>query len=195
MNSISLSTKPIAKTIEDIGFFYLCEKSLRSLKARRKSIVIPIGTLQFRVCRHRALLFKYLCDRLKPQGCEHVRGYLDFIPHAWNIILINRGSSKIRMVVDACRPLDIREETNLEYYCRYIPPSRTKVSPPIGPTSFPSVSSCGETPKNSVTSLIRLKYGSNEAVGKRSPGKAPAVHNNNWNECKARQKDTNGNTT
>ncbi|CAL8989730.1 unnamed protein product [Prunus brigantina] len=70
------------------------------------------------------------------------------------------------MVVDACRPFDIREETNPEYYCRYIPLSRTKVSPPIGPTSFPSVSSCGETLKKSVTSLIRLKHGSNEAVGK-----------------------------
>ncbi|KAH0994057.1 hypothetical protein GBA52_005540 [Prunus armeniaca] len=77
-----------------------------------------------------------------------------------------RGSSEIRMVVDACRPFDIREETNPEYYCRYITLSRTKVSPPIGPTSFPSVSSCGETPKKSVTSLIRLKYGSNEAAGK-----------------------------
>ncbi|CAB4292137.1 unnamed protein product [Prunus armeniaca] len=167
MDSISLSSKPIAKTVEDIGFSDLCEKSLRSLKARRKSIIIPIGTLQFGVCRHRALLFKYLCDRLKPRvRCELVRGYLDFMPHAWNIILIKRGSSEIRMVVDACRPLDIREETNPEYYCRYIPLSRTKVSPPIGPTSYPSVSSCGETPKKSVTSLIRLKYGSNEAAGK-----------------------------
>ncbi|KAI5347811.1 hypothetical protein L3X38_000698 [Prunus dulcis] len=66
MDSISLSTKPVPKTVEDIGFSDRCEKSLRSLKARRKSIVIPIGTLQFGVCRHRALLFKYLCDRLKP---------------------------------------------------------------------------------------------------------------------------------
>ncbi|CAL8073774.1 unnamed protein product [Prunus armeniaca] len=58
------------------------------------------------------------------------------------------------------------KDTSLQKLAAYITLSRTKVSPPIGPTSFPSVSSCGETPKKSVTSLIRLKYGSNEAAGK-----------------------------
>nr|XP_008391011.2 uncharacterized protein LOC103453242 [Malus domestica]XP_028947697.1 uncharacterized protein LOC103453242 [Malus domestica] len=168
---ISLSSKPVLKNVEDIVFSDLCEKSLRSIKARRKSIVVPIGTLQFGVCRHRALLLKYLCDWVEPRvPCELVRGYMDFMPHAWNIVSIKRGALEIRMVVDACRPRDIRVETDPEYYCRYIPLSRTKVYLPIrsspAPTSFPSMPSCDETLKNSVTSLVRHKYGSNEAAGK-----------------------------
>lgn len=56
-----------------------------------------------------------------PIPCELVRGYLDFSPHAWNIVLIKRGHSWVRMIVDACRPHDIREETDLEYFCRSAP--------------------------------------------------------------------------
>ena len=55
-----------------------------------------------------------------PIPCELVRGYLDFMPHAWNVILRRRGDSLIRMVVDACHPHDIREETDPEYFCRLV---------------------------------------------------------------------------
>lgn len=54
-----------------------------------------------------------------PVPCELVRGYLDFMPHAWNIVPVKQGSSWVRMVVDACRPHDIREDTDQEYFCRY----------------------------------------------------------------------------
>lgn len=58
---------------------------------------------------------------MEPQiPCELVRGYLDFMPHAWNVVLIKRGNTLIRMVVDACRPHDIREETDPEYFCRLV---------------------------------------------------------------------------
>lgn len=57
-----------------------------------------------------------------PVPCELVRGYLDFSPHAWNIILIKRGATWVRMLIDACRPLDIREEKDPEYFCRYVRP-------------------------------------------------------------------------
>lgn len=50
--------------------------------------------------------------------CELVRGYLDFLPHAWNVIVVKRGTISVRMVVDACRPNDIREEADPEYFCR-----------------------------------------------------------------------------
>ncbi|RXH70633.1 hypothetical protein DVH24_013379 [Malus domestica] len=168
---ISLPTKPVVRNVENIVFSDVSEKSLHSIKARRNSIVVPIGTLQFGVCRHRALLLKYLCDWVEPRvPCELIRGYLDFMPHAWNNVLIKRGAKEIRMLVDACRPCDIRAETDPEYYCRYVPLSRTKVYLPIrnspAPTSFPSMPSCDETLKNSVTSLVRRKYGSNEAAGK-----------------------------
>ena len=52
--------------------------------------------------------------------CELVRGYLDFAPHAWNVIVVKRGDSEVRFVVDACRPHDIREEADPEYFYRYI---------------------------------------------------------------------------
>lgn len=55
-----------------------------------------------------------------PLPCELVRGYLDFSPHAWNTILIKKGASWVRMLVDACRPHDIREEKDPEYFCRYV---------------------------------------------------------------------------
>jgi len=59
--------------------------------------------------------------------CELVRGYLDFSPHAWNIVLIKRGAKWVRMLIDACRPLDIREEKDTEYFCRYVPVSEVDV--------------------------------------------------------------------
>lgn len=66
-----------------------------------------------------SVILQYLCDRMEPPIlCELVRGYLDFMPHAWNIILLKKGKSWVRMVVDACHPHDIREETDPEYYCR-----------------------------------------------------------------------------
>ena len=55
-----------------------------------------------------------------PVPCELVRVYLDFTPHAWNVILSRRGDSVVRMVVDACLPHDIREETDLEYFSRSV---------------------------------------------------------------------------
>ncbi|KAG5054782.1 hypothetical protein JHK85_007292 [Glycine max] len=57
-----------------------------------------------------------------PVPCELVRGYLHFSPHAWNIILIKRGATWVQMLIDACRPLDIREEKDPEYFCRYVRP-------------------------------------------------------------------------
>lgn len=45
---------------EDIVFTDLCEKSLHSTKVRRNSVVVPIGTLRFGVCRHRSLLLKVI---------------------------------------------------------------------------------------------------------------------------------------
>ncbi|CAH1426306.1 unnamed protein product [Lactuca virosa] len=145
----------------------LCEKSLQLIKARRNSIVVPIGTLQFGVCRHRSLLMKYLCDRMEPQvPCELVRGYLDFAPHAWNVIVVKRGDSDIRMVVDACRPHDIREETDPEYFYRYIPLNRINGD---AHCSFPSLSAAYEDIKegdSSSTTLIECNLGSVEAAAK-----------------------------
>lgn len=157
---------------ENIHLIDLCEKSLQSIKARRNSIVLPIGELQFGVCRHRALLLKYLCDRIQPPvPCELVRGYLDFSPHAWNAIVVKKGEHWIRMLVDACHPHDIREETDPEYFCRYIPLSRICVpidakSSSLSKPSFPSLAVSNKIESEGSSSIIRCELGSINTVAK-----------------------------
>ncbi|XAR57290.1 hypothetical protein NMG60_11025370 [Bertholletia excelsa] len=169
---IRKSTKQNSDNVEDIFFLDLCEKSLQSIKARHNSIVVPIGTLQFGVCRHRALLMKYLCDRIEPRvPCELVRGYLDFSPHAWNVVVVKRGDALVRMLVDACHPHDIREEADPEYFCRYIPLSRINIPHPTdnnfgSSSSFPSLSACDEIEKAGSSAVVRCDFGSVEAVAK-----------------------------
>ncbi|XP_050372713.1 uncharacterized protein LOC126790504 [Argentina anserina] len=163
----NLSNKPYLETVEGNGFGAISENSLRSIKARRNSILVPIGTVQYGVCRHRALLLKYLCDRMEPRvPCELVRGYLDFMPHAWNIIPVKRAdSNETRWIVDACRPHDIRKETDPEYYCRYIPMNRIKV-PLSGSDIGHALPSFDEIVNKSGNSLIQCKYGSVELAAK-----------------------------
>lgn len=60
---INIQTKPTEECTDDVVFSDLCEKSLRAIKARRNSIIVPLGTLQFGVCRHRALLMKVILLR------------------------------------------------------------------------------------------------------------------------------------
>lgn len=63
---------------------------------------------------------QYLCDRADPIiPCELLRGYLDYMPHAWNVVHVENKSSIVRLLVDGCRPLDIRQESDPEYFCRY----------------------------------------------------------------------------
>ncbi|PIA64690.1 hypothetical protein AQUCO_00100266v1 [Aquilegia coerulea] len=166
------SSEQSLSTTENFDFLDLCEKSIRIIKQARNSNVVPIGTLRWGVCRHRAVLMKYLCDRMVPQiPCELVRGYLDFSPHAWNIIPVRTDGLLVRMVVDACCPTDIREEWDPEYFCRYIPSSRINVSitsDDIEEPSclFPSSSLCDKVETTSISSLMRYNFGSVEAVAK-----------------------------
>ncbi|XWS21305.1 hypothetical protein CRYUN_Cryun30bG0044300 [Craigia yunnanensis] len=165
------STKSNFDTVQDISIADLCDKSLCSTKSRRNSVIVPIGTVQFGVCRHRALLMKYLCDRMEPPvPCELVRGYLDFSPHAWNVVLAKKGDSLVRMVVDACHPHDIRKEMDPEYFCRYIPLTRTKDFLSNGcnldPDCFPSLSTSEKIEKTPNASLIMCSFGSVEAAAK-----------------------------
>ncbi|KAL6581692.1 hypothetical protein OROMI_005706 [Orobanche minor] len=156
-------------TTENIIFLDIVEKSLRSIKKRLNSIIVPIGCLQFGVCRHRALLMKYLCDRMEPRiPCELVRGYLDFTPHAWNVIIIKRGESLVRMIVDACHPHDIREENDPEFFCRYIPLNRVSalVDDSDASHNVPPLSVCDEIGELHSTSLMRCNVGSLEAAVK-----------------------------
>ncbi|VFQ86365.1 unnamed protein product [Cuscuta campestris] len=164
-------TEQSLSNVQDTCLSDLCERSLHSIMSRENSSVVPIGSLRFGICRHRALLMKFLCDRIEPHiPCELVRGYLDFSRHAWNAIIIERGGRLVRMIVDACHPHDIREETDPEYFCRYVPLSR--VNSPLKPVahsppgSFPSLSASDEIGKVASTTLIQCKLGSQESLAK-----------------------------
>lgn len=169
-NGIVASKKNL-HAVEDVLLQDICEKSLQTIKARRNSVVVPLGSLQLGVCRHRAVLMKYLCDRMEPPvPCELIRGYLDFSPHAWNAIFVWKGGLWVRMIVDACHPHDIRDEMDPEYLCRYIPLTRI-ISPKLAPsnpalTCFPSISEREEVEKVASTSLILCQVGSVEAAAK-----------------------------
>ncbi|KAJ8497928.1 hypothetical protein OPV22_008480 [Ensete ventricosum] len=164
--------KRMHDNVANVNFTLHCENTLRLIKETQKSNVVPIGTLRFGICRHRAVLMKYLCDRVDPPiPCELVRGYLDFMPHAWNVVHVRRGNSLMRMVVDACYPTDIREETDIEYFCRYIPLSR--LCAPIGTQNSPLPACSSPFPSldhgiNSRTgsSLLRCKFGTGDAAVK-----------------------------
>ncbi|KAK3149382.1 hypothetical protein QOZ80_3AG0216650 [Eleusine coracana subsp. coracana] len=152
-------------------FTGLCDRSIHIIKERRNSGIVPIGALQFGVCRHRAVLMKYLCDRADPPiPCELVRGHLDYTPHAWNVVPVRKGNDWVRMIVDACYPSNIKEETDPEYFCRYIPLSRLHVSLDdesyTSPCSFPSVSLCKEIEVTASSSVYHCKIGEVDAAAK-----------------------------
>ncbi|PAN45079.1 hypothetical protein PAHAL_9G091400 [Panicum hallii] len=149
----------------------LCNRSIHIIKERRNSGIVPIGALQFGVCRHRAVLMKYLCDRADPPiPCELVRGHLDYTPHAWNVVPVRKGNGWVRMIVDACYPTNIKEETDPEYFCRYVPLSRLQIAlDDEGYTprcSFPSVSSCKEIEVTASSTVYHCKIGAVDAAAK-----------------------------
>ncbi|XP_062214624.1 uncharacterized protein LOC133915471 [Phragmites australis] len=152
-------------------FTGLCDRSIHIIKERRNSGIVPIGALRFGVCRHRAVLMKYLCDRADPPiPCELVRGHLDYTPHAWNVVPVRNGNGWVRMIVDACYPTNIKEETDPEYFCRYVPLSRLHITlDDDGYTprcSFPSVSLCKEIEATASSSVYHCKIGAVDAAAK-----------------------------
>ncbi|KAK9137477.1 hypothetical protein Sjap_008071 [Stephania japonica] len=155
---------------ENWDFTDHCEQSLRRIKRARNSNIVPIGALHSGLCRHRALLMKYLSDRLDPPiPCELVRGYFDFMPHAWNTVLVQRNDLWVRMVVDTCCPIDIREETDPEYFCRYIGVERLRNGVADTLMIFhvrPSLLFSDEVKVAGSSSIIQCKFGSMDAVAK-----------------------------
>nr|AFN19672.1 serine/threonine receptor-like cytoplasmic kinase [Bambusa balcooa] len=165
------ASKQIDTLSGHFDFTRLCDKSIHIIKERRNSGIVPIGALQFGVCRHRAVLMKYLCDRADPPiPCELVRGHLDYTPHAWNVVPVRKGNTWVRMIVDACYPTNIKEETDPEYFCRYVPLSRLQIIlddqgyTPRSP--FPSVSLCKEIETTASSSVYYCKIGAVDAAAK-----------------------------
>lgn len=92
-DSIRESKKDGLGTVEDIVLLDICERSLQCIKARRNSIVVPIGALQFGVCRHRALLMKViycigicLFSSYGRSGCFPFHTFGVFDKKSWKII-------------------------------------------------------------------------------------------------------------
>ncbi|KAM0929646.1 hypothetical protein ACQ4PT_001660 [Festuca glaucescens] len=162
------ASKQVSTPSGHFDFSGLCHKSIHIIKERRNSGVVPIGALQFGVCRHRAVLMKYLCDRADPPiPCELVRGHLDYTPHAWNVVPVRQGNDWVRMIVDACYPTNIKEEMDPEYFCRYVPLSRLHVAlDDTARSSFPSVSLCEEIEATSSSAVYHCKIGSVDAAAK-----------------------------
>jgi len=50
---------------------------IQRCKETRKSNVVWIGDVRKGVCRHRAFLFKYLCDKILPYLCRLERSKID----------------------------------------------------------------------------------------------------------------------
>ncbi|KAF9591591.1 hypothetical protein IFM89_004820 [Coptis chinensis] len=140
-NHGSSPTEKALSFAENFDFNNLCEKSLRIIKQARNSSVGPIGTLQWGVCRHRAILMKYLCNRMVPPiPCELVRGYHDFTPMPGTLYLSRRMAHVINVPITS---------ENIEK-----------------PTySFPSLS-LSEKVDTTSSSLMRHTFGSVEAVAK-----------------------------
>lgn len=73
----------------------MVDDAIWSIFNQQKSVIVPIGELIQRglgACRHRAILFKYICDHLQPRiPCQLIRGKKqqgESDPsHAWNYIL------------------------------------------------------------------------------------------------------------
>jgi len=70
-----------------IDFGYATE--VQRCKALRRSNVVWIGDLNKGVCRHRAFVFKYICDIKLPYLCRLERAKIErgaHVGHAWNTI-------------------------------------------------------------------------------------------------------------
>lgn len=73
------------EAFQDFGY----STEVQRCKALRKSNVVWIADLKRGVCRHRAFLFKYLCDILLPYLCRLERAKIErgaHVGHAWNCV-------------------------------------------------------------------------------------------------------------
>ena len=85
---------------------------IAELMKEARSPIVPLGALEYGVCRHRALLFKVLCDAVGI-ACRLVRGNyggegtVDGGAHAWNVVRLNGG---LRVVDVMHRPGEVWSE-------------------------------------------------------------------------------------
>jgi len=73
--------------IEFDSWYKVVDEHMRKLMLESGSNKIALGDVEFGVCRHGALLFKYLCDVIELE-CSVIRGDAGSEPHVWNILTI-----------------------------------------------------------------------------------------------------------
>lgn len=66
----------------------LTEAVVSYIKKELNSNVVPIGCITHGICRHRAILYKYLCD-IEGIPCRLVRGAFENVGHAWNVVIVH----------------------------------------------------------------------------------------------------------
>jgi tRNA A-37 threonylcarbamoyl transferase component Bud32 len=82
-----------------------CSSVIKLLKQKARSNVVELGKISHGQCRHRAILFKFLCDRLiknkRLLSCRLVRGEKNGA-HAWNVVHIANESKHYVVDVMQC---------------------------------------------------------------------------------------------
>lgn len=65
----------------------LCFNVCKTVKNALNKNIVPLGCVTHGLCRHRSLLYKYLCDQLDIP-CRLVRGTFQDEGHSWNIVYL-----------------------------------------------------------------------------------------------------------
>jgi hypothetical protein len=102
----------------------LLPRSDRFVQALRRQIgfnVVPIGQVQHGVCRHRAVLFKFLCDSFD-LPCRLIRGNYHYNTgdkegHSWNVVLLSGKHFLCDVMHDPGMLYDITSK-KIAAYCR-----------------------------------------------------------------------------
>nr|CAG4710097.1 unnamed protein product [Naegleria fowleri] len=140
---------------------------ISNLAKQRKSKFIFIGDVRFGVCRHRSILFKYICDYLFMDGfkdirCRLVRGTCSGGNHAWNIVSIVDTKSNSATLPDLYL-VDIMRYPGRLYSVNSVDADMYKQQ------SFGSIG--GHSQKGFATDLSKLQYKEKKLLGRGASGK------------------------
>ncbi|KAG2392473.1 hypothetical protein C9374_012725 [Naegleria lovaniensis] len=140
---------------------------ISNLAKQRKSKYIFIGDVRFGVCRHRSILFKYICDYLFMDGfkdirCRLVRGKCSGGNHAWNIVSIIDTKSKSATLPDLYL-VDIMRYPGHLYSVSSVDADLYKQQ------SFGTIG--GHSQKGLATDLSKLQYKEKKLLGRGASGK------------------------
>lgn len=106
-SSSSSSSPPAPLTLSSPlpSLAVLCHAEVRWWQQTSQTNVVLLCAIQHGLCRHRAILFKYLLDSIfhsHDVSCRLVRGYREGgVGHAWNVVRIRGGSEFLVDTLDS----------------------------------------------------------------------------------------------